>query len=993
MKISSIIYLFLFCISLQSQNLEPLPESLNLKGYWMMGHNQEYHEKVYVPGIHKDPTIIPNSKLWYKKEITLPKGKWNRITLELKGARFKPEVFINSISQGTQEGGMGPIFFSLKHQNARPGGRIELEVALESLKNVPESDASYIPKADQWRSNVSSSLWDDVVLHFHNDVKITRVIPFINFDKNQAEIKFELNAANKIEGYVKAEIFDKDGAVLLESKGEVNGKLNSLVIDYDHKLKKWSPTQPNLYQLKLSIYDNNKVLNDVSEISLGIKSFQVSEKKFLLNNQPFTARGVTVVWPRWMRTEEGRELGYDTEWFYKNIIKRTKDLGGNYLRYHLGLPPEKFLDLCDEHGLIVQYEWSFFHGMPASEESLLIQYKNWLDLAMRHPSVTLIHPYNETYGDELKTAWSALNKLKKDYPSLVFEERDVIHIHKYWWSLFENLGLYYDSYNDFPKAIMVDEFGGNYLDGNGDYGGYPKVKETFFRFLGREHSIQDRLYFQMDANVKVAEYWRRIGAAGISPFCALGSLEDGNTWFLGDLKEGKPKPVWESLAAVFSPKSISMELWDRNFTSNQRVELSMYLFNETFETSMFNVSIEIENIKGDLIAGKTFKAKVKGNETKVKSINLKMPNNPGEYKVKATLLNPPKELKHPVVSSWNIHVLKAKVPSKIESAKIFVPKYEEELNRFVDEMNLNKVEKITNADVLICGKDTWEKIVNKNTKALPLFEEFINAGKSIVMLDVGDRLLGAGYPNQNGIVIGNLQGQEKLKKKVRNTYDLFAGLKLTFNELVESDSHIHPTKETDELWENLSSKNTWLWNGYRGGLIAPATDMEIIGLKSKAFISQWEEKGAVKEKIIADNYYAFELDGYYSFSNIPMDKIKITELRDKIRFLMEDAPALAASLDPNAKIKIRNLYEEYNKAKSGQAVGFIPLVECGKGLTRTPVAIIQFGENKGQLVVSQLLTSGRLADGFGEEGLYGIRTDEAARQFVLNMISSSIKKN
>ena len=106
-----------------------------------------------------------------------------------------------------------------------------------------------------------------------------------------------------------------------------------------------------------------------------------------------------------------------------------------------------------------------------------------------------------------------------------------------------------------------------------------------------------------------------------------------------------------------------------------------------------------------------------------------MPNNPGEYKVKATLLNPPKELKHPVVSSWNIHVLKAKVPSKIESAKIFVPKYEEELNRFVDEMNLNKVEKITNADVLICGKDTWEKIVNKNTKALPLFEEFINAGK------------------------------------------------------------------------------------------------------------------------------------------------------------------------------------------------------------------------------------------------------------------------
>ena len=36
-------------------------------------------------------------------------------------------------------------------------------------------------------------------------------------------------------------------------------------------------------------------------------------------------------------------------------------------------------------------------------------------------------------------------------------------MHKYWWSLFENLGLFYDSYEQFPTAIMVDEFGGNYL--------------------------------------------------------------------------------------------------------------------------------------------------------------------------------------------------------------------------------------------------------------------------------------------------------------------------------------------------------------------------------------------------------------------------------------------------------------------------------------------------------------------------------------------------
>ena len=32
---------------------------------------------------------------------------------------------------------------------------------------LPKTDASYIAVSDHWRSNVSSSLWDDVVLHLH----------------------------------------------------------------------------------------------------------------------------------------------------------------------------------------------------------------------------------------------------------------------------------------------------------------------------------------------------------------------------------------------------------------------------------------------------------------------------------------------------------------------------------------------------------------------------------------------------------------------------------------------------------------------------------------------------------------------------------------------------------------------------------------------------------------------------------------------------------
>jgi hypothetical protein len=54
--------------------------------------------------------------------------------------------------------------------------------------------------------------------------------------------------------------------------------------------------------------------------------------------------------------------------------------------------------------------------------------------------------------------------------------------------------------------------------------------------------------------------------------------------------------------------------------------------------------------------------------------------------------------------------------------------------------------------------------------------------------------------------------------------------------------------------------------------------------------------------------------------------------------------------------------------------------------------MIKFGNEKGNLIVSQLLTAGRLATDFGENGLYGIRYDPVAGQFVLNMMETVLKK-
>ncbi|MFC5452083.1 hypothetical protein [Paenibacillus aestuarii] len=57
----------------------------------------------------------------------------------------------------------------------------------------------------------------------------------------------------------------------------------------------------------------------------------------------------------------------------------------------------------------------------------------------------------------------------------------------------------------------------------------------------------------------------------------------------------------------------------------------------------------------------------------------------------------------------------------------------------------------------------------------------------------------------------------------------------------------------------------------------------------------------------------------------------------------------------------------------GKAQKATALAECGVNLTKTPVLQIEFGEGKGKLLLSQLLTDGRLADGYGADGLHGVR--------------------
>ncbi len=960
--------------------LDSFDGTISLNGRWEYGIDREYKGVTYIPNILLDPEQITEGTLWYRKEVRIPEGNWNSAVLELNGARFRPSVYVNGVKVSEAEGGMAKTVHKLGKIDA--GTSIVLEVALKSLADVPLDDASYIPKVDQWRSNCSSCIWDDVNLRLFKDVRVDRVLTYSNVAEKSVGFKYRVCDGSAAEARLK--IYDED-KLLWSGTGKAEEGENMVSFNYDGILSEWSPVSPDCYRLKVSLIGQDGEELSVYNQTVGIREMKIKDKHFMLNGSKILPSGGSICWHRWVRDENAREIAYDSLWMKNNVIDAIKDRGGNYLRFHLGLPPERILDMCDRYGLMVQYEWSFFHGMPASLESLVEQYGAWLDLASRHPSVMFFHPYNETSPTELERVWQALDSLCVDYPDLVLADRDVTHIHRYWWGMSENLGLYYDSYEQFAKAIIIDEFGGFYLDEEGGMGAYPMLASAEKRWMGEIDDVNLRLQHQCLATGKLGEYWRMIGAAGLGAFAITSSYEDGNHWYMGDPAKGVLKPVWDALATTWSARTAIPEIWNRNFATGSKYIMPVHLINDSVEDSDMEALVQIISVNGDIVYEKSISAMVQAGCKTVVDVTLCIPKASGSYTVVTTLLNPEQQVKVPVRSKWEIAVLDVAVPENLKGRKVYVPVGDRELVAMARNAGL-ELSGLDQAELILAGRDTWLNL----DASRKFIDEALLRGVSVVMLDVGERYLGKQY----------IDNQSNLEQAIRpiqtstvvNMTDVVAGLSLHSNILPEGEGYVHKTDAGENLWDNLTPFNTWLWNGMRGGLMVPAEGMELHGLSQEAFLNQWIARGASSEKIISGPYYAYEHCGFYDFSDSSDNEAIKKGLKDKVLFLIEDMPALDLSLDKNSPVQVTDLNAGYLDNQGGRATEFIALAVAGKDLVRTPVIQIMLGKEEGTLILSQLLTGGRLAEGFADmDEAHPAEYDPAAVQFVLNLLSQALK--
>ncbi len=379
--------------------------------------------------------------------------------------------------------------------------------------------------------------------------------------------------------------------------------------------KLWSPQDPQLYRISVSTEDGRLL----GTVRFGFRTFEVKDRRFLLNGRPIFLRSVPINPP-------GRDLpaeaGTDPE-FIRGYLRLLKSAGVNMIR----TDTQPWLDACDELGLMTlqgQYGPAPYSrdGNPPPVEKARDRYREIISNLAAHPSVVIYVLTNETdrvkFKDFLEATRADVALLDPTRPVIgnagfgQGEGGEIYDIHPYYGWYHGNLNDWYALSDAVARAdaagkpLTISECVAAYTADSGDYLTMAKQMSTMLRWIGPSpQPAADAQEYQAELVRQVVEVSRRLRTekswvAGVMPF----------TYFLGWANARKPgdlieKPAFKTLRTVFQPILISPECWTRNLYAGDKLSLRLCVANDDDDGQALKQSradVEIVSPSGKIVA-------------------------------------------------------------------------------------------------------------------------------------------------------------------------------------------------------------------------------------------------------------------------------------------------------------------------------------------------------------------------------------------------------
>lgn len=294
-----------------------------------------------------------NGKVWYKKDFWVDKDSKQRYYLHFGAVNYRADIYVNGTQVATHKGGF--TSFNCEVTDHLIAGENLLVVKVNNIltdSDIPTTRTDWLNYGGITRDVNLVTLPQTFIENYK-----------LQLSKNNSS---QINGWATINGASTGSLMVKIPELQLsKSFPIVNGKAE-IIIDANPQL--WSPDQPKLYDVELSL--GSEVLKD----RVGFRTISIKEGQVLLNDKSITLKGISIheeaigAAGRAYSKEHAREL-----------LQAAKELNCNFVRLAHYTHNENMVLVADEMGLLVWAEIPVYWNVEFENPEVLAMAKSRMD--------------------------------------------------------------------------------------------------------------------------------------------------------------------------------------------------------------------------------------------------------------------------------------------------------------------------------------------------------------------------------------------------------------------------------------------------------------------------------------------------------------------------------------------------------------------------------------------------------------------------------------
>lgn len=332
--------------------------------------------------------------VWYATEVEVP-AEWQRgrIWLLLEGVSYATQIWVNGKWMGMHLGMWDRFACDITPHLEDRKAFIALRVIKPGGRSYPTPStlAGFLPYVHGTFGGIWQQAWLVRTPEAWMEDMYANVI-------GKGRVQVEVSCGGHLPATLNLSLYRPDGKevdskeVLCDERGYVRVTLD------DPNPEWWSPRSPSLYRLEVEITD---IHGDTCRIPrwLGMRTVQVKGDAILLNGEPIYPRGI-LHWGWYPQ----HLAPHPTEEEIRAELQTLREMGYNMVKFCLWVPPQHYLHLCDEMGMLVWMELPMWlpEVTPAFQRQAVEEYTRIVLQTRGHTSIILW-----TLGCELSESASA----------------------------------------------------------------------------------------------------------------------------------------------------------------------------------------------------------------------------------------------------------------------------------------------------------------------------------------------------------------------------------------------------------------------------------------------------------------------------------------------------------------------------------------------------------------------------------------------------------